>query len=269
MKWLQSTYTQRYNGRHKQFGHLFQGRYKAVVVDGHESMYFQVVSTYIHLNPARAGLIRIGEQRLKRYRWSSYPWYLNSADKRPAWLHRDRVLGSLGLSEKQTRGYEAYLEGRVLELGSKAGRKELDKQWKELRRGWYVGGESFGEKLKGALQNAVKGGRRESHSGPARAAHDQAAAERRLDQAMEILGLDNKSLRELPKGSPEKLVLAWWLRENTTVTLRWVSERLEMGHYTRVTQAISRMSRRPGRKLEKTKRKLLAIEAAQQPNACE
>ncbi len=107
------------------------------------------------------------------------------------------------------------MAGRVLELGSKAGRKELDKQWKELRRGWYVGGV------------------------------------------------------ELPKGSPEKLVLAWWLRENTTVTLRWVSERLEMGHYTRATQAISRMSRRPGRKLEKIKRQLLAIEAEQQPNSGE
>ena len=79
---------------------------------------------------------------------------------------------------------------------------------------------------------------------------------------MAILGLDNKSLLQLPKGSSEKLVLAWWLRENATVTLRWVSERLEMGHYTRVTQAISRMSRRPGPKLEKIKRQLRAIEAA-------
>jgi hypothetical protein len=68
--------------------------------------------------------------------------------------------------------------------------------------------------------------------------------------------LDPESALELPKGSPEKLVLAWWLRENTTVTLRWVSERLGMGHYTRVTQAIRQMSRRPGRKLEKIKRQL-------------
>ncbi len=58
MKWLQGTYTQRYNGRHKVFGHLFQGRYKAVNVDADDAQYFQVVSTYIHLNPVRAGLIR-------------------------------------------------------------------------------------------------------------------------------------------------------------------------------------------------------------------
>src|SRR6059058_422292 len=58
MKWLQGTYTQRNNSRHELRGHLFQGRYKAIVVDGEEESYFQVVSTYIHLNPARAKLIR-------------------------------------------------------------------------------------------------------------------------------------------------------------------------------------------------------------------
>jgi putative transposase len=54
MKWLQGTYTQRFNARHRQRGHLFQGRYRAVPVDVEEPEYFQTVSTYIHLNPARA-----------------------------------------------------------------------------------------------------------------------------------------------------------------------------------------------------------------------
>ncbi len=48
------------------------------------------------------------------------------------------------------------------------------------------------------------------------------------------------------KGAEEKLVLAWWLRERTAVTLRWVSERLRRRHYTRITQAISRMRRTAG-----------------------
>jgi len=83
---------------------------------------------------------------------------------------------------------------------------------------------------------------------------------------MRALNLDRKTLAALPKGSPEKLVLAWWVRENTTVTLRWVAERLGMGHYTRVTQAISRMSRRPERKLGKMKRQLMVLASQQQPN---
>ena len=137
-------------------------------------MYLQVVSTYIHLNPARAGLIRPGQQKLKQYRWSSYPWYLSR--KAPQWLCRERVLGSLNLRPEQSRGYAAYLEARVLELGIKAGRKELEKEWEQLRRGWYLGGEKFREELVGRLESAVRGRQRGSHSGPARAAHDQAAA---------------------------------------------------------------------------------------------
>jgi len=60
------------------------------------------------------------------------------------------------------------------------------------------------------------------------------------------------------------LVLAWWLRGRTVVTLRWVSERLKMGHYTRVTQAISRMRRRPGRKLKQMQRKLAGLAREQE-----
>ena len=182
-----------------------------------------------------------------------------------SWRHwRNRANGPAGRSTpKQGKGYEAYIEGRVLELGTKAGRKEFEQQWKELRRGWYVGGESFAEKLKERLQEAVQGWRRESHSGPAKRAHDQAAAEQSLGKAMRVLNLETQSLKDLPKGAPEKVVLAWWLRERTTVPLSWVSQRLAMGHYTRVTQAISRMARRPGRELEKIKRRLLALDAKQ------
>ncbi len=257
MKWLQGTYTQRYNSRHKVFGHLFQGRYKAVVVEG-QADYFQVVSTYIHLNPARAGLIRAGRDKLKRYQWSSYPWYLTRAGKRPNWLHTERILGNPASSSNRSKGYEAYLEARVLELASQAGRKELEEQWKALRRGWYVGGGGFLEKLQDRLEGAVKG-RRESHSGPAKAAHDEAAAERELRRASAALELGDDCV-SLAKAAPEKVALAWWLRSRTTVPLRWVSERLRMGHYTRVAQAVSRMERRPGPKLKQLRRKLELFE---------
>jgi len=263
MKWLQGTYTQRYNSRHKVFGHLFQGRYKAVIVDGEEPDYFQVVSTYIHLNPARAGLIRVGEERLKGYRWSSYPWYLNRAGKGPVWLRTQEVLGSLGFGPKETKGYEAYIEGRVLELASPAGRKEADQEWKALRRGWYVGGGGFLSRLEGCLDEVMEGRRRESHSGEAKATHDQAAAEGDLKRALVAFGLSEGGLQELPKNAPEKRVLAWWLRQRTTVSLRWLSERLAMGHFTRVSQAIGEVKDRPDRRLERLKGKLNRLESMQ------
>ncbi|MGA2751153.1 MAG: transposase [Verrucomicrobiota bacterium] len=256
MKWLQGTYTQRYNCRHQLCGHLFQGRYKAVPVEGRG--YFGVVSTYIHLNPARAGLISIGKEPLKKYRWSSYPAYVSRAGKGPSWLCREPVMEELGLAKGAVKGYEAYMEGRVLELGMKAGRKEWEEKWKELRRGWYVGGEGFLERLGQYVKRAAGGRRRESHSGPARRAHDEKAAEELLQRGLRLLGI--KEAEHKPKWTGEKVALAWWLRERTTVSLRWVSQRLGMGHYSRVSQAVSRMRRRPGRKLEKLKAKLMQAE---------
>jgi REP element-mobilizing transposase RayT len=64
MKWFLGTYTQRFNSRHRVFGHLFQGRYRALVIDGAQDGYFQTVSTYIYLNSARAGKLREFRERL-------------------------------------------------------------------------------------------------------------------------------------------------------------------------------------------------------------
>ena len=57
MKWFQGTYTARFNARHRLRGHLFAGRYKAVLVEREEPAYGRVVSDYIHLNPARAHIV--------------------------------------------------------------------------------------------------------------------------------------------------------------------------------------------------------------------
>jgi len=57
MKWLLGVYTKRFNIRHKQCGHLFAGRYKALVVDGSGGGYLRRVCDYVHLNPARARLV--------------------------------------------------------------------------------------------------------------------------------------------------------------------------------------------------------------------
>ena len=55
------------------------------------------------------------------------------------------------------------------------------------------------------------------------------------------------------------MVLGWWLRQRTTVPLRWVSERLAMGHFTRESQAITQIQRRPARKHEQIKRLLRRV----------
>ena len=113
MKWLQGTSTQRFNRRHNLRGHLFQGRYKALLIDGEEPGYFLQVSNYIHLNPMRAGLVQRGKA-LHSYRWSSFPFYLLPGSKRMEWLCVSRVLGELGGRQDDRKGrlaYAEYIEG--------------------------------------------------------------------------------------------------------------------------------------------------------------
>lgn len=57
MKWFLGSYTSRFNRRHKLFGHLFSGRYKALVVDRASPGYLKTVCDYMHMNPVRAKLL--------------------------------------------------------------------------------------------------------------------------------------------------------------------------------------------------------------------
>ena len=241
MKWLQSTYTQRYNGRHRVFGHLFQGRYKALVVDGQAGNYFAMVSTYIHLNPARAKLISVGQKRLSRYGWSSYPFYLATKRQRPCWLATERTMGNLGLGPADGDGYEAYLEGRAIELGGKAGREALNEQWKRIRRGWYLGDDGFRGRMLKYVKERLRKGRPTTCGGEAKRAHGEQEAQRLLALGLEALQVGDDQLRHGPKGMAEKQALAWWLCRRTTVSRRWIGERLKMGDESRVSQAIRRV----------------------------
>ena len=70
MAWLLSSYTIRLNHRLQLAGHVFSGRYKALLVDGSSPGYLRAVCDYVHLNPQRVGLVQ-GEERLLNYPWSS------------------------------------------------------------------------------------------------------------------------------------------------------------------------------------------------------
>jgi putative transposase len=84
---LQSSYTQWFNRRHDRVGHLFQGRYKAFLVE--KDRYFQALLRYIHRNPVEAGVAA----RPDTYRWSSDRAYRGG--KAPEWLDVDRGMSLL------------------------------------------------------------------------------------------------------------------------------------------------------------------------------
>ena len=109
MKWLLGTYTSRYNRRHKEFGHLFSGRYKALVVDGSGDGYLKTACDYVHLNPVRAKLMK-ADQALEAFAWSSYRWYLSGPSRRPSWLRVDRLLGEWGVPKDSIAGRREFAE---------------------------------------------------------------------------------------------------------------------------------------------------------------
>ena len=149
MKWLLGVYTKRYNIRHKLCGHLFAGRYKALVVEGSGNGYLRTACDYVHLNPVRAGLLKSAAP-LESFRWSSYGQYLKEPGRRPAWLRVDRLLGEKGIpkdSEAGRRQFAALTEKRRAE--------ESAADYEQLRRDWVLGLEEFRQELLAAVGERV------------------------------------------------------------------------------------------------------------------
>jgi REP element-mobilizing transposase RayT len=150
MRWLLGTYSGRFNRRHRLSGHLFGGRYKALVVDAESPGYLRTACEYVHLNPVRAKLLR-PEEPLRSYRWSSYPAYLARPRGRPAWLRVDRLLGEFGIPKDSAAGRKQF-ERAMEELRGRADPKTYAK----LRRGWCWGEEAFRKELLARVEE--KGG---------------------------------------------------------------------------------------------------------------
>lgn len=94
MRQLNGVYTQTSNRRHKRSGHLFQGRYKAILVD--KDNYLLELARYVVLNPVRAeGMVN----RIEDWSWSSYLAMVGSAPK-PDWLATDWLLSQFGKQRK-------------------------------------------------------------------------------------------------------------------------------------------------------------------------
>lgn len=228
MQWLLATYTGRFNRRHKLCGHLFSGRYKALIVDGSGHGYLKTVCDYVHLNPARARLLG-PEEPLRAYRWSSFLEYLLPASKRVPWLRVERLFGEYRIPRDRAAGrreFEAAVEAR---RGQEEGAA-----FKGVRRGWCLGSEQFRQDLLAGVDRQLGA----LHFGPERAESQEARAERLVQEGLKRLGWTETSLAERRKGEPDKVRLAQRLREETLVTLEWIARRLHMGSVAYLTNRL-------------------------------
>ena len=229
MKWLLGTYTGRFNRRHKLFGHLFSGRYKSLIVDGSGSGYLRTVCDYVHLNPVRAKLLRM-EQRLGHYRWSSYREYLRPPGRRPAWMRTGRLLGEMGIPKDSTAGRRQF--ERTMEE-----RRRLDDPdtFKAVRRGWYLGDKAFRAELVEQMNERMGA----EHYGEERRETDEQKAERIVIEELKQRGWKESELGWRPKADKVKIALAKRLRKETTMTLKWIALRLQMGSWTYVSNLLA------------------------------
>lgn len=239
MRWFQGVYTQRFNGRHKVWGHLFQGRYKALVVD-RDGDYFSAVAGYIHLNPARAHCFDLKEGQLADFQWSSYRGCLRPSE-RQEWLVVERVLRSVGFDDTASgrAGYRQAMQKRVLEVLHSDDPAMADDAWEEIRRGWVFGSGEFCAEMNAAIKGSAEGRRRDSYSGGAAERHDEQAAEELLSAGLLALKLNQSDLALLKKGDDRKKVIAWLIRRSTSVRNEWISHALNMGNVSTVSRGVS------------------------------
>ena len=107
-------------------------------------------------------------------------------------------------------------------------------QFKGVRRGWCLGGNAFRKELLAQMKEQI----REHHYGEERAETEQEQAEGIVQERLKRLGWTEADLEARRKGDREKLKLAIRLREETTVTVKWIAERLRMGSWTHLNHLL-------------------------------
>ena len=138
MRRLNGVYTQAFNHRRKKPGHVFQGRYKSILVD--KENYLLELCRYLVLNPVRAKMVKGPEQ----WSWSSYPATAGLV-KGPSWLAAETVLALFSGSRKQYRSF--VMDG--------VGKESV---WEDLKGQIYLGDESFLERMQAKVEGkAVRG----------------------------------------------------------------------------------------------------------------
>jgi hypothetical protein len=136
MRRLNSVYAQSFNRRHQRVGHLFQGRYKSIVVD--RESHLLELTRYIVLNPVRAGMV----EQAGAWPWSSFRATSNEAP-RPPWLAVEWLLAQFGRTE--SLAIQTYR--RFVQEGAQA-----QSPWTALQGQIWLGRKSFREHMQSFMQ---------------------------------------------------------------------------------------------------------------------
>ena len=135
MRQLNGVYTQMMNRTHGRVGHVFQGRYKAILVE--KDSYLLELARYVVLNPVRANMV----SDLGDWPWSSYPAMIGQAPV-PVWLQTDWLLGQFASQRERARfGYVDFVRTGV----------GLPSVWDDLQGQIYLGSAAFIQRMQSCL----------------------------------------------------------------------------------------------------------------------
>jgi putative transposase len=219
MTWLQGTFAARFNRLRGENGHLFQGRYKALIVQDGE--WLGNLCHYIHLNPVRAGLV--DAKGLRDYRFSSY-WYLWQRRSRPPFLDVRAYLdcaGGLKDNPPGRRSYEEYLE---LMMAEDRARKKAC--FDRMSRGWALGGKEFKKDLvKEHRERLARIDLGEDDAGELR----ELLWEEVLEACLRKVGKSAQEAAVDRKSAPWKIAIAAVLKGKTQASNTWIAGKLQMG----------------------------------------
>ena len=140
MRQLNGVYTQASNRRHRRTGHLFQGRYKAILVDA--DAYLLELTRYVVLNPVRAGMVKDPG----RWCWSSYNAMIGEASS-PDWLATDGLLAQFAIRRSTAvRRYMQFIAEGI----------DRESIWKDLNRQVFLGDDQFVSRMQAKAKGLSK-----------------------------------------------------------------------------------------------------------------
>jgi putative transposase len=254
MHWLTTAYTVYFNRRHRRAGHLFQSRYKSIVVEAEG--YSLSLSRYVHLNPVRGPVIGKGDplerrKRLRVWPWSSYRGYSGLARPAP-WMSEERVLGEMDGPQKGRRlRYRRFVEEGLV--------REIENPLEAVKWQAALGREHFLQRLKDHLKS-----RHEQHR--------EVPSLRQLRPKIEARSIIEcvakayrcskaELLRRGRKGNEARAVAMVMIWDCCGMSLREIGELFGGAGYTAVSQMITRTR-------EKDRRNALKFKLARLMHKC-
>ena len=208
-------------------GHLFQGRYRAEMIE--DESYYWTVSRYIHLNPVRAGMVTRPEQ----WEWSSYPGY-RDARRAQSWVARDELLAAWNGDHGGRDARQAYV--RFVERGLA---DPPPWPFRDAFGGWVLGSEQFLARLR-SLASSLQ-------SDPPVAEARQLCGldpKRIFDAIKSFYGLDEAALLRRHDPHVARAVAAWLCRRYTEASLRELASSLGLSRADSVPNLTRRMETR-------------------------